>query len=112
MKERLGREVIAMRIAREFFDGAIVNLGIGIPTLCVNFIPEGIDVTFHTENGALGFGPVVDQDNFNQWADIDLVNAGGQYIFPKPGMAFFSPASTAVHKVTLSVVAPGIFLPI
>ena len=94
MKERLGREVIAMRIAREFFDGAIVNLGIGIPTLCSNFIPEGIDVTFHTENGALGFGPVVNQDNFDQWADIDLVNAGGQYIFPKPGMAFFSHADS------------------
>ena len=94
MKERLGREVIAMRIAREFFDGAVINLGIGIPTLCSSFIPEGIDVTFHTENGSLGFGPVVSQDNYDEWADIDLVNAGGQYVFPKPGMVFFNHAES------------------
>lgn len=94
MKERLSREVIAMRVAREFFDGATVNLGIGIPTLCSSFIPEGINITFHTENGATGFGPVVNQDLFDEWADIDLVNAGGQYILPKPGMAFFSHADS------------------
>ena len=94
MKPKLDREAIAMRIAREFFDGAVVNLGIGIPTLCASFIPEGMDVTFHTENGALGFGSVVTQDYFNDWADIDLVNAGGQYVFPKPGMAFFSHADS------------------
>ena len=51
MKERLSREAIAMRVAREFFDGATVNLGIGIPTLCSSFIPEGIDIIFHSENG-------------------------------------------------------------
>lgn len=94
MKEKLSREAIAMRVAREFFDGATVNLGIGIPTLCANFIPEGIDVTFHTENGALGFGPVVSQELFAEWADIDLVNAGGQYVLPKPGMVFFNHADS------------------
>ena len=94
MKERLGREVIAMRIAREFFDGAVVNLGIGIPTLCAGFIPEGISVTFHTENGALGFGSVISQEQYDEWADIDLVNAGGQYVFPKPGMVFFNHAES------------------
>ena len=94
MKEKLSREAIAMRVAREFFDGAVVNLGIGIPTLCANFIPEGINVTFHTENGALGFGPVVSQDLFSEWADIDLVNAGGQYVLPKPGMVFLNHADS------------------
>lgn len=94
MKERLSREAIAMRIAREFFDGAVVNLGIGIPTLCSSFVPEGVQVTYQTENGALGFGPVVTEEDFAEWADIDLVNAGGQYVYPKPGMAFFNHADS------------------
>jgi 3-oxoacid CoA-transferase B subunit len=89
-KERLSREAIAMRIAKEFFDGAVVNLGIGIPTLCSSFVPEGMQVIYHTENGALGFGKVVTQDDMAQYADIDLTNAGGQYVYPKPGMCFFS----------------------
>jgi 3-oxoacid CoA-transferase subunit B len=93
-KERLSREAIAMRIAREFFDGAVVNLGIGIPTLCSSFVPEGMQVTYHTENGALGFGKVVTQDDMAAWADIDLTNAGGQYVYPKPGMCFFSHADS------------------
>jgi 3-oxoacid CoA-transferase B subunit len=93
-KERLSREAIAMRIAKEFFDGAVVNLGIGIPTLCSSFVPEGMDVTYHTENGALGFGKVVTDEDKAQWADIDLTNAGGQYVYPKPGMCFFSHADS------------------
>jgi 3-oxoacid CoA-transferase B subunit len=93
-KERLSREAIAMRIAREFFDGAVVNLGIGIPTLCSSFVPEGIQVTYQSENGMLGFGPVVNDENKAKWADIDLVNAGGQYVYPKPGMCFFNHANS------------------
>jgi len=93
-KERLSREAIAMRIAREFFDGAVVNLGIGIPTLCSSFVPEGMQVTYHTENGALGCGRVVTQDDMAEHADIDLTNAGGQYVYPKPGMSFFSHADS------------------
>ncbi|MDD5702393.1 MAG: 3-oxoacid CoA-transferase subunit B [Dehalococcoidales bacterium] len=93
-KERLSREAIAMRIAREFFDGAVVNLGIGIPTLCSSFVPEGMQVAYHTENGALGFGKVVTQDDMAAYADIDLTNAGGQYVYPKPGMCFFSHADS------------------
>ncbi len=93
-KERLSREAIAMRIAREFFDGAVVNLGIGIPTLCSSFVPEGMDVTYHTENGAMGFGRVVTDEDKAQWADIDLTNAGGQYVYPKPGMVFFNHAES------------------
>ncbi len=94
MKERLSREVIAMRIARELFDGAVVNLGIGIPTLVSSFVPEGITVIYHTENGALGFGPVVTAEELDEKADIDLVNAGGQYITPLPGMCFFHHADS------------------
>ena len=94
MKERLSREVIAMRIAKELFDGAVVNLGIGIPTLVSSFIPEGTEVIYHTENGALGFGPVVTDEEFEEKADIDLVNAGGQYVSPLPGMCFFHHADS------------------
>lgn len=85
-KQRLDRQAIALRAAKEFDDGMIVNLGIGIPTLCVNYIPEGREVLFHTENGALNFGSTTTQEE----GDIDLVNAGGQYITPRPGMSFFS----------------------
>lgn len=94
MKERLSRDVIAMRIAKELFDGAVVNLGIGIPTLVSSFIPEGIEVIYHTENGALGFGPIVTAEEFEEEADIDLVNAGGQYVTPLPGMCFFHHADS------------------
>jgi len=94
MKQRLPREAIAMRGAKELFDGAVVNLGIGIPTLVSSFIPDGIDVILHTENGALGFGPVVTTDEFDEKADIDLINAGGQYVTPLPGMCFFHHADS------------------
>jgi 3-oxoacid CoA-transferase B subunit len=93
-KERLSREAIAMRIAREFFNGAIVNLGIGIPTLCSSFVPEGVEVTYHSENGTLGFGKVVTAEDQAKYADIDLTNAGGQYVYPKPGMCFFNHAES------------------
>lgn len=94
MKERLTREAIAARVARELFDGAVVNLGIGIPTLVSSFIPEGMTVIYHTENGALGFGPVVTAEHFAAHADIDLVNASGQYVLPRPGMCFFHHADS------------------
>jgi len=94
MKERLSREVMAMRIAKELFDGAVVNLGIGIPTLVSSFVPEGITVIYHTENGALGFGPVVTAEEMEDKADIDLVNASGQYVTPLPGMCFFHHADS------------------
>ncbi len=94
MRERLSREAIAMRIAKELFDGAVVNLGIGIPTLVSSFVPEGMTVIYHTENGALGFGPVVTAVEMNKKADIDLVNASGQYVTPLPGMCFFHHADS------------------
>ena len=94
MKERLSREAVAMRAAKELFDGAVVNLCIGIPTLADSFIPEGIEVVYHTENGALDFGPVVTAEEFTEKADIDLVNAGGQYVTSKSGMSFFHHADS------------------
>ena len=86
MKERLGREVIALRTAKEFFDGAVVNLGGGIPTLAANFVPEGRTVVFHTENGALGFGPIPDSES---QAQPHLMGANGLPFMPLPGMSFF-----------------------
>jgi len=94
MKERLNREAIAMRAAKELFDGAIVNLGIGIPTMVSSFIPEGMEVIFHSENGTLGFGPWIPAEEFADKADIDLINAGGQYVTPMPGMSFFHHADS------------------
>lgn len=93
MKTRLSREAIAMRVAQEFFDGAVVNLGIGIPTLASSFIPEGRTVIFHTENGALGFGSVLTEEERDR-GDIDLINAGGQFVSPLPGMCFFDSAQS------------------
>lgn len=86
MKERLDREVIAMRAAKELNDGDYVNLGIGIPNLCALFVQEG--VLFQTENGALGYGPLVMQDEIDR-ADQHYVDAGGRYWTPVPGMALF-----------------------
>lgn len=85
-KARLDEQTMALRVAKEFEDGMVVNLGIGIPTLAVNFIPAGREILFHTENGALGFGPIASLEE----ADLDLVNAGGQNVTPKPGMSLFS----------------------
>ena len=86
MKQRLEREVIAMRAAKELKDGDYVNLGIGIPTLCALHIPEG--VIFQSENGALGYGPLVTQDEVEK-AEQYYVDAGGRYFTPAPGMAIF-----------------------
>jgi 3-oxoacid CoA-transferase B subunit len=83
-----------MRVAKELFDGAVVNLGIGIPTQVSNYIPEERAVIFQSENGVLGYGQVVDQGGFSEKADIDFINAGGQYITPMPGMCFFNLAES------------------
>jgi 3-oxoacid CoA-transferase subunit B len=87
-KERLDREVIAMRVAKELPDGAYVNLGIGIPTLVSNYVPEGMTVLYHSESGVLNCGPLADEGE----EDIDLINAGGQFLKMVPGMSFFSSA--------------------
>jgi len=84
MKERLTEEAIAARIAKELSDGDSVNLGIGIGSLVPNFIPPEKTVVFHSENGIIGFGRVLTEDEA-ELMDYNLVNAGTQYITAKPG---------------------------
>jgi 3-oxoacid CoA-transferase subunit B len=83
----LTRELIALRVARELEDGMVVNLGIGLPTLVANFVPAGRRVIFQAENGILGYGRILEND---EEFDQDLINAGGQPVAILPGASFFS----------------------
>jgi 3-oxoacid CoA-transferase B subunit len=84
------RDQIAARAAREIGDGFYVNLGIGIPTLVVDHLPPGIDVTFHSENGLLGMGPFP----LDHEIDADLINAGKQTITEAMNSAYFNSATS------------------
>ena len=84
-KERLPREIIAMRVAKELPDGSYVNLGIGIPALVSSFVPDGRTVFYHSESGILNCGPLAEEGE----EDIDLINAGGQFLEAVAGMSFF-----------------------
>ena len=84
----LTKEQIAMRIAKEVQDGMYVNLGIGIPTLVANYVPENLNVEFQSENGVLGMGPFP----FEGEEDADIINAGKQTITILPGGSFFDSA--------------------
>ena len=99
----LTKEQIAKRIAQELQDGFYVNLGIGIPTLVANYIPEGVDVVLQSENGLLGMGPFP----YEGEEDADMINAGKQTVTFLPGSAVFDSAMSfgmiRAGKVDLTV---------
>ncbi|MCB9851406.1 MAG: CoA transferase subunit B [Phycisphaerales bacterium] len=84
------REQIAARVAQDIPDGSYVNLGIGIPELVAQFVPEGREFIYHTENGLLGMGPPPSDEE----RDLDLMNAGKKYVTAMPGAAYFHHADS------------------
>ncbi len=90
MTARISRDELAARIAADIPEGAVVNLGIGAPTLVANFLPADLEIILHTENGLLGMGPEPAPDRI----DPDLINAGKQPVTALPGAAYFHHADS------------------
>lgn len=84
------KERIAQRVALELNDGDVVNLGIGLPTMVANFIPDGIDIVLQSENGIMGMGPAPEEGK----EDVDIINAGAQYVTVNQGAMFFDSATS------------------
>jgi len=100
MKQRLDRESIAMRVAKELEDGQCINLGVGIPTLVSSYIPPEMTIFFHAEHGIIGHGRILTVDEPDRM-DYDFINAGGQFIIPLPGMCIVD------HAVSFNVIRGG-----
>lgn len=84
------KEIIAARVAKELKDGDVVNLGIGLPTMVANFLPEGVHIILQSENGIMGMGPAAEKGQ----EDVDIVNAGAQYVTVNSGAMFFDSATS------------------
>jgi 3-oxoacid CoA-transferase B subunit len=87
LPNRLDPALIARRVAQEFHDGAVVNLGMGLPLLCSDHVPDGREVLLHSEQGIVGFGPLATRP---EEVDLSLMNAGGLPVTPLPGMVLMS----------------------
>jgi len=84
------KEIIASRVAKELKDGDVVNLGIGLPTMVANFLPEDVHIILQSENGIMGMGPAAEKGK----EDVDIVNAGAQYVTVNPGAMFFDSSTS------------------
>jgi acetate CoA/acetoacetate CoA-transferase beta subunit len=84
------KEIIARRVAKELKDGDVVNLGIGLPTLVANYLPPDVHIVIQSENGIMGMGPAAEPGK----EDVDIINAGAQYVTVLPGAQFFDSATS------------------
>jgi 3-oxoacid CoA-transferase B subunit len=106
-KPRLARQAMCDRLAMEFQDEWIVNLGVGMPTLCSNYVDPRKSLIFHAENGVIGYGPLAQPEE----VDRHLVNAGGQHVTPVSGMAIVHHADSfaLIRKGMVDVTVMGAY---
>jgi 3-oxoadipate CoA-transferase, beta subunit len=98
LPERLEPALMARRVALEFHDGAVVNLGMGLPLLCSDYVPDGREVLLHSEQGIVGFGPLATRP---EEVDLSLMNAGGLPVTPLPGMVLMT------HDESFAIIRGG-----